>query len=94
MLSLIYSVFLLSNKVGDYVLASVVNEYEEVCWVPGVIQSIDDYPYPKIYTVLYFNGQESENIKLEMVKITKSNYAKIVENIRFKLGLKYYYLIE
>ncbi len=75
-------------KLGDYVLASVINEYEDVCWVPGVIQSIDDYHYPKIYTVLYFNGQESENIKLEMVKINKTTYGNIVENIRTKLGLK------
>ena len=70
-------------------LASVINEYDEICWVPGVIQSIDDYTYPKVYSVLYFNGQESENIKLEMVKINKSSYRRIVETIRTKLGIKY-----
>ena len=69
-------------------LASVINEYEELCWVPGIVQSIDDYSYPKVYTVLYFNGQESENIKLEMVKINKREYGSIVENIRYRLGLK------
>ena len=69
-------------------LASVINEYDEICWVPGVIQSIDDYTYPKVFSVLYFNGQESENIKLEMVKISKSSYRRIVEIIRTKLGIK------
>jgi len=73
---------------GDYVLASVINEYDQLCWVPGIIQAIDDYAYPKLYTVLYFNGQENENIKLEMVKINKFSYGKIVENIRYRLGLK------
>lgn len=75
---------------GDHVLASVINEYEQLCWVPGIIQSINDYNYPKLYTVLYFNGQESENIKLEMVKISKSDYGSIVENIRHRLGLNTY----
>lgn len=69
-------------------MASVVNEYEQICWVPGIIQSIEDYTYPKVYSVLYFNGQENENIKLEMVKVSKNTYGRIVENIRSRLGLK------
>lgn len=70
-------------------MASVVNEYEQICWVPGIIQSIEDYTYPKVYSVLYFNGQENENIKLEMVKVSKNTYGRIVENIRSRLGFKY-----
>ena len=74
-------------------LASVINEYDQLCWVPGIIQSIDDYSYPTLFTVLYFNGQENENIKLEMVKINKSSYGRIVENIRLRLGQKYLYRV-
>ena len=37
-------------------MASVINEYDERCYVPGIVQAINEFSTPKLYTVLYFNG--------------------------------------
>lgn len=78
-------------SVGDYVMASVINEYNERCWVPGIIQTkliqIDAHAHPKLYMVLYFNGQEGNNCRQELVKISKHFYGTAVNYIRSKLGL-------
>lgn len=75
-------------KAGDYVMASVTNEFEQKCFVPGIVQLIDPNSFPKLYTVLYFNGQEGENTRPEMIKISKSSYSSIINYIRARLGLK------
>lgn len=76
------------DQAGDYVMASVINEFEQKCYVPGIIQLVDPNSFPKLYTVLYFNGQEGENTRPEMIKINKSTYGSIVNYIRARLGLK------
>lgn len=74
-------------------MASVINEFEQKCWVPGIVQLIDQNSYPKLYTILYFNGQEGENTRVEMIKINKNKYGFIVNYIRARLGLKYNFII-
>ena len=69
-------------------MASVINEHEERCWVPGIVQFIDHGSYPKMFSILYFNGQEGENTRSELVKINKSGYGFITNYIRAKLGIK------
>lgn len=75
-------------KLGDYVMASVINEFEQNCWVPGIVQSIDQISYTKLFTVLYFNGQEGENTRQELYKINRNTYGFIVNYIRSRLGIK------
>jgi hypothetical protein len=80
---------------GDYVMACVVNEFEEKCWVPGIIQSKIIATKPcclkclnvKMFRILYFNGQEGDNSESELLKINKHSYGFIVSFIRSKLGI-------
>ena len=80
---------------GDYVMACVVNEFEEKCWVPGIIQAKIIATKPcclkclnvKMYRILYFNGQEGDNSESELIKINKHSYGFIVSFIRSKLGI-------
>ena len=69
-------------------MASVLNEFDQPCWVPGIVQDIEHRTLPKTYTILYFNGQEGENIKTELLKINKSTYGLIVSYIRSRFGLR------
>jgi hypothetical protein len=75
-------------KLGDYVMAHVINEFDQKCWVPGIVQTIDQNTQPKVYTILYFNGQEGENTRMELIRINKNSYGFIVNYIRARLGLK------
>jgi hypothetical protein len=69
-------------------MANVTNEFNQKCWVPGIVQHVvlDD---SQSYTILYFNGQENENIRRELIRINKKTYCKIVQDIRDRLGLRY-----
>lgn len=69
-------------------MASVLNEYDKRCFVPGIVQSINEYSIPKLYTVLYFNGQENYNLRNELIKICKKKYAETTHYIRTKLGIE------
>ena len=69
-------------------MACVINEFEQKCWVPGIVQTIHQHAYPKLFTVLYFNGQEGENTRQELAKITRNAYGFIVNYIRSKMGIK------
>ena len=76
--------------VGDYVMACVYNEYDDSCWVPGIIQSKLlqlDRRSKNLYTVLYFNGQEGDNSMSEIIRIDKHIYGETVSYIRSKLGM-------
>ncbi|RNA21699.1 von Willebrand factor A domain-containing 3B, partial [Brachionus plicatilis] len=64
-------------QIGDHVMAKVLNEFDKLCWVPGVIQSADSYASKKYYVVLYFNGLEGDNIRTELIKISRQKYAEI-----------------
>ena len=57
-------------------------------YVPGIVQTVNETSYPKFFTILYFNGQEGENIRSELFRINKNNYGFIVNYIRSRLGLK------
>ncbi len=82
----------LNNRVhvtyGDYVLAQVINELNESCFVPGIIQTINQLSNPKLYRVMYFNGQDGENSRNEIVKINKTTFSFTVNYIKTRLGLK------
>lgn len=67
-------------------MAKVLNEFDKLCWVPGVIQSADSYASKKYYVVLYFNGLEGDNIRTELIKISRQKYAEIVNCIRSLFG--------
>ena len=69
-------------------MASVINEFDHSCWVPGIVQTIETNTFPKLYTILFFNGQEGDNTRPELVKINKSAYGFIVNYIRSMLGMK------
>ena len=75
-------------------MASVINEFEQNCWVPGIVQSIDQISYTKLFTVLYFNGQEGENTRQELYKINRNTYGFIVNYIRSRLGIKWVFFIK
>ena len=76
-------------QLGDYVMALVINEFDQSCWVPGIVQTINEFSFPKLYKILYFNGQEGDNSRVELVKINKNLYGFIVNYIRTRLGVKY-----
>jgi len=76
-------------------MAKVINEFDEKCWVPGVIQSKMLINKPcclkcmstKMFRILFFNGQEGDNAESELIKINKYSYGFIVNYIRAKLGI-------
>ena len=78
--------FVIILKAGDYVLANIMNEFGQDVWVPGLIKSVNysDIDKCKIYTVIYFNGQEGENINKQLIKIKKGQYNMFVENFMAK----------
>jgi hypothetical protein len=75
------------SKLGDYVMAAVINEFKEKCYVPGIIQSINVRKNTKLYTVMYFNGIEGVNKRNEIIVITKNRYGLAADFIRNKIGL-------
>ena len=85
---IIITIIIIIKKAGDHVMASVINEYDERCFVPGIIQAVNENSTPKLYTILYFNGQENYNLRNELIKICKKKYADITNYIRQKLGIE------
>ena len=54
---------------------------------PGIVQFIDHGSYPKMFSILYFNGQEGEKHAIwNWSKSTKSSYGFITNYIRAKTG--------
>jgi hypothetical protein len=68
-------------------MATVVNEFKEKCFVPGVVQSISVKKSVKLFTVMYFNGIEGINKRNEIIAITKTRYGLLANFLRKKLGL-------
>jgi hypothetical protein len=62
-------------------MAQVINEYDEVCWVPGILVKIRENAYPKGFSVQYYNGSLGENHRQELIKINKKIYKIVQENI-------------
>jgi len=62
-------------------MAQVINEYNTICWVPGVLIRIRENAYPKGFIVKYFNGRMEENHRQELIKIDNKNYKLAQENI-------------
>ncbi|XP_070554779.1 von Willebrand factor A domain-containing protein 3B-like [Ptychodera flava] len=61
---------------GDYVLVKTgTNQFE--CWVPGIIQHIpqDHEKQAKYYTVMKFTGKNTEALRKDLIKITKSRFS-------------------
>jgi hypothetical protein len=73
-------------KPGDYVMAAVINEFKEKCYVPGIVQSTCVRKTSKTYMVMYFNGIEGMNKRNEVIVITKNRYGLAADFIRNKLG--------
>lgn len=69
-------------------MARVKNEFEQICWVPGTIQTIDSLSTPKVYDVFFFNGQNGQNKREDLLKIDKKQYGYSVNFIRNRLGDK------
>ena len=69
-------------------MAKVLNEFDIPCYVPGVVQLIKSDFHKRVYTILYFNGQEGDNITSELIKISQKAYGHIVNYIRSILGEK------
>ncbi len=74
-------------QLGDYVMATVINEFREKCYVPGIIQSINTRKSTQLYTVMYFNGVEGVNKRNEIILITKNRYGLAADFIRHKIGI-------
>ncbi len=72
-------------KVGDYVMAVVLNEYKEKSYVPGVIEAIDTRSFPSLYSVKYFNGVYGGNKRNELVLISKAKFNNVTDYVRRKL---------
>jgi hypothetical protein len=58
-----------------------MNEYNENCWVPGVLVKIREIAYPKGFIVQYFNGNLGENHRQELIKMKKNKFKLARENI-------------
>lgn len=70
-------------------LCAVFNERGAECFVPGIVQTIHVLPNNDYsYELLYFNGQTGINRSYQLVKISKTNYGKIVENILQKMCIR------
>jgi hypothetical protein len=74
-------------KVGDYVMANIMNEHDQDCWIPGIIKSIDynDADEEFVYTVIYFNGEEGQNVNKQLIKIGKFQYHLFTQYLMHKL---------
>jgi hypothetical protein len=70
-------------------MAQVINEMNEVCYVPGIVQNINGMVKPKMFRVMYFNGQDGDNTRAELIKINKTTFSFAVNFIKSRLGLKY-----
>ncbi|RNA18473.1 von Willebrand factor A domain-containing 3B-like [Brachionus plicatilis] len=64
-------------KIGDYVMANILNEFDKDCWVPGIVQGIDYDTEPVSYHIVYYNGEKGLNIYTQLIKISKARYVLI-----------------
>lgn len=69
-------------------MTRVINEFGQICWVPGTIHTIDTLSKQKVYQILYFNGQNGQNSRENLVKIDKIQYGYAVNFIRNLIGDK------
>ncbi|CAF0714125.1 unnamed protein product [Brachionus calyciflorus] len=67
--------------IGDYVMANVLDEFDKICWVPGIVEHIDYEAKPIKYHVRYYNGEEGVNIYVQLIKINKERYIYIKDFI-------------
>jgi hypothetical protein len=68
-------------------MANILNELDQDCWVPGIVKSVeyDDLNVTNVYTIIYYNGEEGENVNAQLVRISKATYDLVVEFIMSKL---------
>lgn len=62
-------------------MAQVINENNEICWVPGLLVKIRENAYPKGFIVQYYNGRFGENHRQELIKINMKRYKLVEESI-------------
>lgn len=55
-------------------MANVINELNQICWVPGQVIDIDYSSNPKLYRVVYYNNEEDDNTFYQLVRISKRMY--------------------
>ena len=69
-------------------MANILNEYDQDCWMPGLVKSIeyDDFNRCDVFTIIYYNGEEGQNTNEQLIKINKSQYDMFVEFFMSKLS--------
>lgn len=66
-------------KVGDYVMANILNENDQDCWIPGKVLHVWFYTgkdgFDRLaYSVQYYNNYEGLNEQEQVIKINKKRY--------------------
>ena len=69
-------------------MARVHNEFQQYCYVPGIVQSINAVAKPKEFLVMYFNGNTGQHVRNQLVLINKNRYGITSNYIKNKLGMK------
>lgn len=75
-------------KEGDFVMANIINEFGQDCWVPGIVQFVNYDSEPISYRVLYYNGEEGSNTYTQLIKLSKDQYFNIKDYILLLISKK------
>lgn len=61
-------------------MAKKKNQFDEICWVPGIVQRITkpfkflDQSIPESFTILTYDREESEHNRKELIRIKQYIY--------------------
>ena len=67
-------------KAGDCVTVVMKNAFDELFWVPGILDRIDFNKSPE-YTVIFYNGHKGTFTRDELHKINPYSYGRMISFI-------------
>lgn len=70
-------------------MVNIINELDQDCWVPGMVQAIDYDSEPVIYHVLLYNDVKCKKTFAQLLRIDRSQYYQIRDFILFLEGKGY-----
>lgn len=67
-------------------MVNIINELDQDCWVPGMVQAIDYDSDPVIYYVLLYTEVKCKKTFAQLLRIDRDQYYRIREFILFLEG--------
>jgi hypothetical protein len=64
-------------------MVNIINELDQDCWVPGMVQAIDHESDPVIYYVILYNETKCTKTFSQLLKIGRDRYYYIRDFILF-----------